>query len=230
MCGRFAQTREPPRYVDRFGPDWLEPAATDGVARFNIAPTQDALAMRIDPRTGRGALGPLRWGLVPRWAPDPAFGGRTINARSESVATTPAFRDAWAARRRCAVPVDAFYEWKAGPSPRQPHAIAAPDRAPLALAGLWDGWKDPATGEWLRSFTLLTCPANAAMAALHDRMPVILAPEAVRPWLAGETGAEALVPFTGPLDLWPVSPRINRPANDDADLLAPALPVAAMLF
>lgn len=230
MCGRFAQGRTPLRYVETFGPDWLDPASGAVPPRFNMAPGQDALVMRIDPRTGRGALGRLRWGLVPRWAADPAIGGRTINARSETVATTPAFRDAWTARRRCAVPVDAFYEWKAGPRPRQPYAIAGADRAPIALAGLWDGWKDPETGAWLRTFTLLTCPANPAMAALHERMPVILHREAVRAWLEGDGDTDRLVPFTGTLATWPVSPRVNAPANDDAALLAPALPEAATLF
>lgn len=225
MCGRFAQTSEPIHYIRRFGDHWIDGTVPSAPPRYNVAPTQDALVLRRNPKTQRGEIGPLRWGLVPHWAKAIDAGARTINARSEAVATTPAFRDAWRARRRCVVPVNAFYEWKQGQSPRQPFAIARQDREPLALAGLWDGWKDPATGQWLRSFTVLTCAPNPFMAQLHDRMPVILKDKEVERWLSGAVGEEVLVPYAEEdLTLWPVSTRLNSPRNEGPDLLAETKP------
>ncbi|TCT06043.1 SOS response-associated peptidase [Aquabacter spiritensis] len=228
MCARFAQHNGPSRYVEWFGAHWIDPVLPNAPARFNAAPTQDLLVLRRNPETGLGAFGLLRWGLVPSWAQDLKFGAKTINARAETVRTSPAFRGAWKAGRRCAVPVDAFYEWRPGSSPKQPYAIARKDGGPLAVAGLWDGWKDPATGTWVRSFTLLTAAANGFMQPLHDRMPVILAREEVAPWLGGEIGYERLGPYPGDdLTAWPVSTRLNAPRNEGADLIEP---VAAPAF
>lgn len=223
MCGRFTQHSGPVRYLEQFGRDWADAGVPNAPARYNIAPTQDALVLRRHPETGLAALSLLRWGLVPRWAKDLSFGGRTINARAETVASAPAFRGAWAGKRRCVVPVDAFYEWLPGSKPKQPYAIAQANGAPLALAGLWDGWQDPATGGWVRSFTILTCAANAFMARLHDRMPVILPQADVRAWLEGAGGTEFLVPYAADdLAAWPVSVRLNSPKNEGEDLIAPA--------
>lgn len=228
MCARFAQHSGPSRYLEQFGRGWMDATLPNAPARFNIAPTQDALVVRVSPETGLGTFSLLRWGLVPSWAKDLKFGARTINARSETVAETPAFRGAWKAGRRCVVPADAFYEWAPGSSPKQPYAIARADGAALALAGLWDGWKDPATGTWLRTFTILTCGPNPFMAQMHDRMPVILPPGAAEPWLRGEIGAEALVPYgADDLTLWPVTTRLNAPRNEGEDLIAPVSVTAA---
>lgn len=227
MCARFAQHSGPSRILEQFGRRWMVATLPNVPARFNIAPTQDALVVRLHPETGLGTLNLLRWGLVPVWAKDVKIGARTINARAETVAETPAFRGAWKAGRRCVVPADAFYEWAPGPSPKQPYAIARADGAPLAMAGLWDGWKDPATGAWLRSFTILTCAPNPFMARMHDRMPVILPPGTVEPWLRGEVGAQALSPYAADdLTLWPVTTRLNAPANEGADLIEPVAPRA----
>lgn len=233
MCGRFAQGREPIHYIRRFGAHWLDRVIPNIPARYNAAPTQDVLVIRRNPKTARGELGVLRWGLVPNWAKDTTIAFKTINARSETVRTTAAFRDAWKAGRRCVIPVDAFYEWKPGTNPKQPYAIARQDGAPLALAGLWDGWKDPASGEWLRTFTILTCVPNPFMAQLHDRMPVILPHDGVEHWLSVPDGSEVLRPYEGEdLRMWPVSTRLNAPRNEGADLLeevAPAAPLTLAL-
>jgi len=132
---------------------------------------------------GHRSLDLMRWGLIPSWAKDKAIGPRLINAMAETVATKPAFRDAFR-RRRCLVPVDFFYEWrKTGggkqpsekqPSGKQPYAIGLADGAPMALAGLWDRWKDPSDGATLHSFTVITGPPNELVAPIHNRMPVVL--------------------------------------------------------
>jgi hypothetical protein len=131
--------------------------------------------IRLHRETGERVLGTLRWGLIPYWSKDPKIAWKTINARGEKVATTPTFRDAYK-RRRCLVPADAFYEWKANGKTKQPYAIAMRDRQPFAFAGLWENWKDPKTEDWLRTFTILTTSPNEVVGPLHDRMPVILAP------------------------------------------------------
>ncbi len=222
MCGRFAQARDAGQFFKRFVPDRVAPLLPNPPPRYNVAPTQDALVLRRNPKTELTELGTLRWGLVPNWAGDVGIAARTINARSETVAATAAFKDAWRAARRCVIPVDAFYEWKPGSHPKQPYAIARRDRAPLALAGLWDGWKDPATGDWLRTFTILTCEPNSFMASLHDRMPVILPDDGIQPWLAAADGTEAMTPYAGDdLEMWPVSTRLNSTRQDGPDLLEP---------
>lgn len=195
---------------------------------WNLAPTQDGLVVRRHPETGARHLDALRWGLVPRWAKDPSVGSRMINARAESLSDKPAFRDAFR-RRRCLVPIDGFYEWRAESpkSPKQPYAVALRSGEPMALAGLWEGWRGPG-GEVLRTYTVVTGEANPKLAALHHRMPVILPREAWPLWLGeeGEAGDEG-----APLDLlrpcpdawlavWPVSTRVNKVGENDAALLA----------
>jgi putative SOS response-associated peptidase YedK len=227
MCGRGAQHSDPEAIARRFG---VAPPLPNLAARYNVAPTQEVGVVRFDPKARRRALDPLVWGLVPRWSKDDKPGFSTINAKAETVARTPAFRDAWQAGRRCLVPFDLYYEWQKRPDgTKQPFAIARPDRAPLGLAGLWDA-KRTAGGAVLRSFTILTTTPNALMARLHDRMPVILAPEDFATWL-GETDAapEAIAGLMRPcpddeLEAWPVDPRVGDWRNDDAGL---TLPLAA---
>ncbi|MCK8783187.1 SOS response-associated peptidase [Roseomonas sp. NAR14] len=221
MCGRYFQQRaasavaqyyETVNPLPNFAPSW------------NRAPTQDAPVVRRHPDTGARHLDLLRWGLVPRWAEDPKVGARMINARSESVAEKPAFRDAFR-RRRCLVTADGFYEWHvAGPKAKQPYAVALASGEPMTLAGLWEGWRAP-DGTILRSFTILTTEANAKLAPVHERMPVIL-PRAAWPLWLGEEPAEeaALLDLLRPLPdaavlAWPVGTRVNRVAEDDAGLL-----------
>jgi putative SOS response-associated peptidase YedK len=148
---------------------------------WNVAPTQAAIVIRRHPTTGERRLDALRWGLVPSFTKDLKACKRPINARSETAAMFSMFRSALSARR-CLVPADAFYEWKAMADGKQPYAIARTDGTPLAFAGLWESWRDPA-GETIRTFTIMTTSANDDMAALHDRMPVILEPDDWPLWL-----------------------------------------------
>jgi putative SOS response-associated peptidase YedK len=220
MCGRYFQQRGPAsvaRYFETVNP------LPNLAASWNRAPTQDGLVVRRHPETGARHLDALRWGLVPRWAKDAAIGSRMINARAESLAEKPAFRDAFA-RRRCLVAADGFYEWRAEGKAKQPYAVAMADGMPMPLAGLWEGWRGP-DGTILRSYTIVTTDANEKLAPVHARMPVILPPEAWPLWL-GETPAEPeeLLALLRPcpaerLAAWPVSPRVNKVAENDAGLL-----------
>jgi putative SOS response-associated peptidase YedK len=146
-------------------------------ARWNAAPSQELLVIRRNHQTGDVSLDPLRWGLIPYWCSDPKGGRKPINAKCETVRELPTFRDAYR-RRRCLVPVDGFFEWKAikRQKAKQPYAIAMKDGAPFGIAGIWENWKEPASGEWIRTFAIVTTDANELIADIHDRMPVILAP------------------------------------------------------
>ena len=186
----------------------------------NLAPTQPAMVIRRHPEGGERRLDVLRWGLVPHFTKDLKACKRPINARSETAGTSGMFRGALASRR-CLVPADAFYEWKAMADGKQPYAIARTDGAPIAFAGLWEGWRDLA-GETLRTFTILTTAANDDMARLHDRMPVILEAADWPAWL-GEVDrnpVELLRPAAaGVVRLWPVSRAVNSVRNNGAELL-----------
>ena len=184
MCGRFALDSAMHRLRDLFGTvNPLPNFAPSG----NIAPTQLAPVVRRHPETGARHLDLLRWGLVPHWTKSLAGARRPFNARCETASTMPMFREAMA-RRRCLVPMDAFYEWQATPAGKIPHTIARADGEMLVAAGLWEGWRDP-DGEVLRSFTILTTAACPALQALHDRMPVVLEPADWPGWL-GEVEAD----------------------------------------
>jgi putative SOS response-associated peptidase YedK len=166
--------------------------------RFNIAPSQEAPVVRAG-EGGARAVAMLRWGLVPPWAKDPSAGSRMINARSETVATKPAFRQAFRSRR-CVIPASGFYEWTGGPRRRIPHAITVEGLPIIAFAGLWERWTD-AAGKPLETYTILTTAANAFVTPMHDRMPAILAGGDIDAWLAGS--AE---------DAW----KVIRPYPEDA--------------
>ena len=164
--------------------------------------------------------------MVPYWCkakPKPP----PINAKSETVHKLPMFRDAYR-RRRCIMPVDLFFEWKAirGARVKQPYAIGMKDGSGFGLAGLWENWKDPGTGEWIRTFAILTTDANELVADIHDRMPVILRPDDFDRWLGVEPDPRDLLrPFPAKLmHMWPISTRVNSPKNDDPDLLTPVQP------
>jgi putative SOS response-associated peptidase YedK len=170
-----------------------------------------------------------RWGLIPPWAAQPRIAGRTFNARSETVAVTPAFRAAFR-RRRCLVPVDSFYEWRRENGVRQPYRILRADGLPLVLAGLWAGWRDPETGGIRRTFTIVTTSANERIAKLHDRMPVILPRGAWSTWLdprpadPGELHALLVPSDDEPLDIYPVVGLVNNVRNDGPALVEPLVP------
>ena len=162
----------------------------------------------------------LRWGLVPSWTKDIKAARKPINARSETAATSGMFKSALAARR-CLVPMNAFYEWQSRPDGKQPFAIARQDGAPLAMAGLWEGWRS-SDGEVVRSFAIMTTHANATMRQLHERMPVILEPDTWATWLGEDDGnaAELMRPAADDvLRLWAVSRTVNNVRNDGFDLL-----------
>lgn len=187
--------------------------------RWNCAPTHRLLAVRRDPQTGENVLGLLRWGLVPHFARDLKSGASLINARSETIATAVPFRDAWAKQRRCFIPANGYYEWKSEGETKQPLAIALKSQEPMALAGLWENWKDPATSQWLRTFTLLTTSPNDLIAGFHHRMPVIVLPEDQERWLAGADTADLLKPIASKLlDVWPVGTAVNKVGNEGEDL------------
>ncbi|WP_085556369.1 SOS response-associated peptidase [Azospirillum agricola] len=199
-------------------------------ARWNVAPTQDIPIVREEEDGRRLAL--ARWGLVPHWAADPAIGARMINARAESAAEKPAFREALR-RRRCLVPLDGFYEWTAAGPRRQGHVIRRRDRAPFALAGLWEIWRGPKGGpppeRPLESVTIVTTTANATLSALHERMPVVLDPADWERWLDPAAPLPAVQALLRPapddwLEVAVVGPRVNSVRNDDPSCLDPPSP------
>ena len=170
--------------------------------------------------TGERSLDLLKWGLIPYWCEDPKGGRKPINAKSETVARLPTFREAYR-KRRCILPVDGFYEWKATKHGKQPYAIAMKDRSPFGIAALWENWRDPSSREWVRTFVLLTTPATQLIAPIHDCMPAILDPADYERWIGLEPDPhELLAPFPSDLlTMWPISKRVNSPDNDDEQLL-----------
>lgn len=225
MCGRITQ-KSPPDQLGLRIVSLIEPlhAGDDAfVGRYNGAPGQRHWVIRRHPDSGERWLSRLWWGLIPHWKKPPGFGPRPINATAERVAEAPMFRTAYL-KRRCLVPVDSFFEWqrRGGKGPKQPYAIAMRSGEPFGLAGLWEGWRHPESGEVVRTFCVITCPANELVAAVHDRMPAIIRPESYERWLSPEERdpRDLLVPYD-PADmaLWPVSRRVNRPENDDAAIL-----------
>jgi putative SOS response-associated peptidase YedK len=169
MCGRYVATTAPEVLAEYFAVD--EVRAEPPPPSWNVAPTDPVPAIVV--RDERRLLGQLRWGLVPSWAKDRTGAARMINARAETVATKAAFRAAFA-RRRCLLPADGFYEWERNPDgTKRPWFIHRADSAPMALAGLWEVWRSP-DGEWARTCAVVTTSANAFMAPIHDRMPVVV--------------------------------------------------------
>jgi putative SOS response-associated peptidase YedK len=216
------------------------PATTPAAAtkpRYNVAPTSPLTIVRQRPEEGR-TVEQVRWGLIPSFAKDAKGAARMINARAETVATSPVFRTSFKARR-CIVPSDGFYEWRRTGGPKQPYFLHPPAGSVLALAGLWAVWKDPATGLWVPSAAVITTDANRAMSAIHDRMPVLLPREAWDDWLDPtlddqEYLLSLLVPAPDDvLDMVAVSTRVNNVRNDGPELIvrvdevqSPPLPLA----
>lgn len=225
MCGRFVAMTHPDGLARFFT---VDDRHDDGLApSYNVAPTHDVAAVAV--HGGRRSLVAFRWGLVPRWASDPAIGSSLINARAETAARTPAFRDSFA-RKRCLIAADGFYEWRDGPaSAKTPHYVHSADEQPLAFAGLWASWRDSEQTDvpWLRTCTILTTAANARLSALHDRMPVVLPAHAWDEWLDPDhPDPDALGRLLVPapdhtLAFHPVTPQANSPRNNHAGLLAP---------
>jgi putative SOS response-associated peptidase YedK len=196
--------------------EWAEP-------RYNVAPTQPLTVVLQRADEGR-VVEQHRWGLIPAFARSARDGARRINARAETLATSPAFRASFA-RRRCIVPSDGFYEWRREGGAKQPYFLYPPEGAPLAMAGLWAVWKDPETGLWVPSAAVVTTDANRMVAAIHDRMPVLLPRAAWDDWLDPSVDdREFLLSLLGPapddvLDLYPISTRVNDVRNEGPELL-----------
>jgi putative SOS response-associated peptidase YedK len=214
MCGRYT-LRNPRKALDEI---LALPQLPFLEARYNIAPTQPVPVVRIGTGQSEAECVLVRWGLIPSWAADPSIGPRLINARSETVATKPAFRAAFR-QRRCLVPADGFYEWKLIDGKKQPYLIGFEDSRPFAFAGLWETWQHD--GQKVESCTILTTEANERLRTLHERMPVILPKENHRLWLDTSVNDAALLkselrPYPAEsMSIYPVSPLVNSPHNDE---------------
>ena len=223
MCGRYRLSRRKQVVEEYFDtavsdePDWSP--------RFNVAPTQPVPVIRQHPTEPIRKLSSMRWGLIPSWAKDASGAARMINARSETAATLPSFRDAMKSRR-CLIPADGFYEWARTGKTKQPYCFEINNGELFAFAGLWDRWKDP-SGNWIKTCSILTTTPNALTTAVHDRMPVILDPDGYELWLdpgMQHVGAvsELLEPFDATqMRCFPVSNRVNSVINDDAECSVP---------
>jgi putative SOS response-associated peptidase YedK len=220
MCGRYTVISPAPALAKRFSAK----EATVPAPNFNAAPSQ---ALPIITNAVPGQIQLVSWGLVPSWSRDPATGPKPINARAETLAEKPSFRQLLA-RRRCLVLADSFYEWQVTERGKIPHRILLQNEEPFAFAGLWDEWLDRNTGEVRPTFTIITTEPNAMMAKLHNRMPVILpSPDAEQAWLADDLAPAAhqqlLVPYaTELMKEYVITTRVNSPAHNDADVLAAA--------
>lgn len=218
MCGRFTLRTPLIKVAELFGLD----ETPDVEARYNVAPTQQVAAVRIRPDAEERELAMLRWGLIPHWADDPSIGNRMINARAETVAGKPAFRQAFK-RRRCLVVADGFYEWKKTDGKKQPYFIRLKDDQPFGFAGLWEHWGPEAEG--IESCTIITTEPNELMKPIHNRMPVIVQPDDHDRWLApdfddGEALQQILRSYPADLmEAYPVSTLVNNPRNEAADCI-----------
>ena len=223
MCGRYRLSRRKQLVEEYF--DTVS-GEEEWTPRYNIAPTQPIPVIRQNPKEPIRELSLMRWGLIPSWAKDPSVAAKMINARSETAATKPAFRDALKSRR-CLIPADGFYEWKRDGKTKQPFCFEVNDGELFAFAGIWDRWKDP-NGGWIKTCSILTTTPNAVAAGVHDRMPVILDRGSYDLWLdPGMTKVEAVRELLKPCDAermrcYPVSTRINHVANDDEECSRPA--------
>lgn len=224
MCGRFVQERSLTDLSELFE---AEQMADDPGPRYNVAPTDPAAVVVERPDRRRG-ITVFQWGLIPHWAGSPADAARHINARSETAASSPAFREALR-RRRCIVPADGFFEWTHDGTARQPHLIRRRDGLPLAFAGLWSTWRPQVDAEPRRSFAILTTRANEAIAPLHDRMPVVLRPHDWARWLDPSADADGQLlalleqADTEPYETFPVQPLVNSVRNQGPALIEPLL-------
>jgi putative SOS response-associated peptidase YedK len=235
MCGRYRLSRRKQLVEEYFGAVSEE---YDWNPRYNIAPSQPVVVIGQDTREPVRTLSTTRWGLVPSWAKDPSIGYKTINSRSETVATTASFREPFRSQR-CLLPADGFYEWKREGKTKQPYCFEVNDGELFAFAGLWDRWKSP-QGDVVESCTILTTTPNPLLADIHDRMPVILNPDHYDLWLDPAfrntaSVSQMLKPFDATImRRYPVSTRVNQVQNDDADCAMPietdSSPSQAQLF
>lgn len=223
MCGRYGRRADKQRIAEWFHTHDTNVFDESTYApSYNVAPQSMQPVVRLDRETGERELTVMRWGLVPYWSKDGKAGFSTINARAETVTTSPAFREAMK-RRRCLVPADWFYEWqKLDAKNKQPFAIGMKDGSVFAFAGLWETWKNKTTGEKLETYTVVTTDPNELMEPLHNRMPVILRPEDYSRWLEPGEPSHPPIDLLRPFDseemtAWKVSARVGNVRNNDAE-------------
>jgi putative SOS response-associated peptidase YedK len=236
VCGRYAATKDPATLAAEF--DALDTTEDHAPATdYNVAPTKDVVAVvqrhprdeegEPDPSTTVRSLRVMRWGLIPAWAKDRSIGARMINARSETAATTSAFRTS-VAKRRCLVPADGWFEWKREGKVKQPFFMTRPDGHSLAMAGLWTVWRDPANkdGPPVVSTAVLTTDAIGQLSDIHDRMPLLMTPDLWESWLDPDVDDVSELLSTPPslelvesLELRPVSTKVNSVRNNGPELL-----------
>jgi putative SOS response-associated peptidase YedK len=229
MCGRTVVKAKVREYASMF--DVLK--VPDLIPNYNVAPTQLVPVVRLKPEDNTREMVMLKWGLIPAWAKEPAIGSRMINARADTVAEKPAFREAFR-RRRCLMVTDGFYEWQKTNGRKQPYFIGMKDESPFAFAGLWECWEDPFSGP-VESCALITTDANDVVRPIHNRMPVILEPVSYEKWLDPKVEDPAelkdvLVPLPAlKMKAYPVSTLVNKVENNSPECLAPVIiePVSA---
>ena len=226
MCGRFVSATPPDQIAQYFGVEEVSETVLE--PNYNVAPTTDVYTV-LETREGVRRLEPVHWGLVPFWAKELKVGNRMINARAETLAEKNAYKRAFA-KRRCIIPVDGFYEWhkRPGHPTKQPYYVERVDGAPFAVAGLWEIWRGPdGDGDPFPSVTIITGAAHEKMAAIHDRMPIVLPPAAWDTWLDRDVSdldllGGLLVPAPSELiTLHPVSTEVNNVRNGGAHLIDP---------
>lgn len=215
MCARVVQRSGPLPFASVTAVETLFPPQC--LSRDDAVPGQELPVIRRHPETGEFSFDRLRWGLIPHWITEASPKVRPFNARAESIASNGMFREAYA-RRRCIVPMDAFFEWEWSNGRKRPHAFAMKDGKPFGVAGIWENRRHPESGEWQRSFAIVTTAANVLVARIHDRMPVILAAADHERWLGTEPDPhELLRPYPAPsMVMAPVSSRVVPPGEDRA--------------
>jgi len=221
VCNRYRLTYAKPYLAERFE----AVGEIEERPRYNIAPTQQVVTVRKEEGKKTRKFTTMRWGLIPSWAKDMSIGTQTLNARSETVTTKPAFRDP-ILRKRCLIPADGFYEWRKMGSVKQPYCFEVGEGEVFAFAGLWDEWRSP-DGEIIESCTVLTTGPNSLVADLHDRMPVIVPRDKYDLWLDPDVNDfEAIRDILKPYDAnlmrrYPVSMKLNNSRIDDAESASP---------
>jgi putative SOS response-associated peptidase YedK len=217
VCGRFAFYSPSEATAALFGVESSQPVE----ARYNIAPTQFIAAIRRDEHD-TAELTMLRWGLVPFWARDPTVVNRMINARAETVAEKPSFREAYK-KRRCLILADGFYEWHTEGGVKIPYFISLASGEPFAFAGLWESWQSKETDESLQTATIVTLAANDFLSKLHHRMPLVLEPDSAGRWLDGDMQLLDDALTSAPeFRAWPVDRKVNNARNESPELIEAA--------
>jgi putative SOS response-associated peptidase YedK len=224
MCGRYYRRSDKQAIAEAFRLGL--PTTFEILPSFNVAPQTFQPVVRLSDETGERELDRMRWGLVPFWAKEGKTSYSTINAKAETLATSPAFREAFK-RRRCLIPMDGFYEWQAvSAKVKQPYAIGLKSGALFAVAGVWDRWKDKATGESLDTYTVITTDPNELMEPFHNRMPVIVRPADYERWMAPAEPARLPVDLLRPfpqeeMAAWKVGTAVGNVRNNAPDLIVP---------